>query len=236
MSNIFDNMFKKKDNEDKKQNNFNKYKSNNFKKNTKEKKINLFKETPDKKEIDVESVTFVNDVAILMYENKDLEENVETIFNKLFKLLDEKKYNVRLLCKNSEKLLPIIKDNYNVKRVNMVKPWENFCSIKDFRTWIPSNINIQNAANYVNNFDKLSTGLKYIKSAYLTLLTSYTGKHMVKYVLVYDPHYTGKDKLDYKKSKDTYDMYKLLNNIETVPVYNLANTNDLKTFVDLISK
>jgi len=236
MDDIFDNMFKKKGGEDKKQINFNKYKANSLKKKDKEKRINLFKETPDKKEIDIESVTFVNDIVILMYENKELDENTKIMFKKLFKLLDEKKYNVRLMCGNSDKLIPLIKDNYNIKRVNMVKPWENFCPIKDFRTWIPSNINIQNAANYINNFDKLSTGLKYIKSAYLTLLTSYTGKHMVKYVLVYDPHYTGKDKLDYKKSKDTYDMYKLLNNIEVVPVYNLANTSDLKTFLDLISK
>jgi len=230
MDDIFDNMFKEKKEEKKTD------KQNRSYTKQKNKKINLFKETPEKKKIDSETVKFVNDVVILMYDNVDLDDSVKEMFQKLFKFLKEKGFNIRILCKNSDKLIPIIKEHFDTKRVNLVKPWENFCPVKDFRTWIPSNININNAANYVPNFDKLSTGLKYIKSAYLTLLTSYTGKHLVKYVLVYDPYYTGKDKLDYKKSKDTFDMYRLLNNLDMIPVYNLANKEDLKTFVSLISK
>jgi len=227
MSDIFDSMFKKKeDTKEKKP----------FKKFNKEKKINLFKETPNKKEIDMDNVNFVNDVAILLYDNKPLPDDIKDKFKKLFKLLNDKNYNIRLRCVNSNELLPIIKSDYNVKRVNLVKPWEKFCDVKDFRVWTPSNINIEYAANYVNNFDKLPTGLKYIKSSYLTMLTSYTGKHLVKYVLVYDPYFNKKDKLDFTKSKDTYDMYKLVNNIGAMTLFNINDDEELKVFVELLSK
>ena len=225
---MFENMFKEVDN--------NKPKKNNNFKPKKEKKINLFKEIPNKKEIDLENINYVNDVAILLYDNQPLPNDIKERFEKLFKLFDNKNINIRIMCVNSNELLPIIDKSYNSKRVNLVKPWEKYCNIDKFRTWLPSNINIEYAANYVPNFDKLPTGLKYIKASYLTLLTSYTGKHLVKYALVYDPFYNKKDKIDYKKSKDTFDFYRIVKAIEGISIFNVYLDDDLKTFLKLISE
>ena len=201
----------------------------------KEKKINLFKETPDKEEIDMSKVEMVNDISIMLYDNKPLPDDIKERFVKLFKLFNERGFNVRIMCTNSNELLPIIKNDFNEKRVNLIKPWEKFCDVEGYRVWTPSNVNIKNAANYVNNFDKLPTGIKYIKAAYMTFLTSYTGKHLVKYVLVYDPYYNKKDKLDYKKSKDTFDLYRIANNIGSISVYNIMLDEDLKSFLEVIA-
>jgi len=201
-----------------------------------EKKINLFKETPEKEEINMDNAVMVNDIAIMLYDNKVIPEDIRIRFKKLFSIFKDKGFNIRILCTNSNELLPIIKDSFDDKKVNVIKPWEKFCDVNDFRVWTPSNTNIKNAANYVNNFDKLPTGIKYIKAAYMTFLTSYTGKNLVKYVLVYDPYYNKKDKLDYKKSKDTFDLYRIVNTLGTMSVYNVAIDDDLKTFLDLISK
>ena len=225
---MFENMFKEVKNDKSK-------KTTNFK-SEKEKKINLFKETPNKREIDPENINYVNDVAILLYDNQPLSDNIKERFGKIFKLFNSKNINIRIMCINSNELLPIIETSYNPKRVNLIKPWEKYCNIRKFRTWLPSNINIEYAANYVPNFDKLPTGLKYIKASYLTLLTSYTGKHLVKYALVYDPFYNKKDKIDYKKSKDTFDFYRIVKAIEGISIFNVYLDDDLKTFLKLISE
>ena len=202
----------------------------------KEKKINLFKETPDKQEMDMSKVEMVNDVAIMLYDNKPLPDDIKERFAKLFKLFNEKGINVRIMCTNSNELLPLLKNDFNEKGINLIKPWEKFCDVSGYRTWTPSNTNIRNAANYVNNFDKLPTAIKYIKSAYMTFLTSYTGKHLVKYVLIYDPFYNKKDKLDYTKSKDTFDLFRIVNNVGSMAIFNIMLDDDLKAFLELTAK
>ena len=230
---MFDDLFKTNG----ENNNKEKSETRQFKKHTsKKKKINLFKEIPDKKPIDVDKVNFRNEVAIVLYDNKELNDEVKYKFKKILDLLNKNNFKIRLLCINSNPILPVVKEIYDKDNVTIVKPWAKYCSVNDFRIWLPSSINIENAANYVNNFDKLPTGIKYIKSAYMTLLTSYTGKDFVKYVLVYDPFNNGKNKLDYNKSKDTFDLYRILKNLDILSYYNIDNLEELKAFVKLISK
>jgi len=214
-------------------NNNNDYKKKHF---SKSKKINLFKETPAKKAIDLDKVEFVNDIVIMMHDNNPIDENTKERISKLLKFLKEKDIPIRILCVNSNSILPMVKEIYETEKVKLVKPWKKFCDVDNFKVWTPSNINIENTANYVPNFDKLPTGLKYIKSSYLTMLTSYTGKHFVKYVLVNDPYYNKKDKVDFNKSKETFDMYRVVNAIGSMSIYNIAMDDDLKTFVELVSK
>jgi len=228
---MFDNLFKENkgnDNSYKKE-----YNSNKFNKGNREKKINLFKETPEKMELP-KDIVVSNDIAIVLYDNKELPGEIKEKFKELFSKMKDNNVNARIMCINSNELLPLIKESYDDKKVNLVKPWAKFCSVEGYRTWLPSNTDIKLAANYVNKFDNLPAGLKYIKSGYITLLTSYTGKNMAKFVVVYDPFNNGKDKIDYTKSKDTFDLYRIVNNLGGMAIYNVANENEFKTLMDLL--
>jgi len=214
---------------------------NNQKKPNKKKQINLFKEIPDKKKLDLDKLKYNDDIAILLYDSSiSLPDDVKSRFKEMFQLAKEKGINIRGICKNIDVLLGVFKYDIDKNKLRVIKPWKKYCDTgEDIRVWTPSNKNIELAANYVNNFDKLPVGVKYINSALLTLLFSYTGENLAKYIVVYDPYYKNpaKDKLDYNKSKDTFNLYRLSKNLDgLLSIYNIANESDFKTLMELMEK
>ncbi len=205
------------------------------------KQINLFKETPNKKELDLDKLKYNNDVVILLYDKDvSLPEHIVDRFKTILNTIKEKGLNIRGMCKNIDILLKLFKYNIDKKKMRLIKPWKKFCGTdKDIKEWTPSNTNIELAANYINNFDKLPPAVKYINSALLTLLFSYTGENLAKYIIVYDPYYKNpaKDKLDYNKSKDTFNLYRLNKNMDgLLNIYNIANEDDYKNLLELMEK
>jgi len=206
---------------------------------SKRNKINIWKDTVEKKKLELEETKVRDDVVIYFYDKLLSEDIPADIRQKLIKLIDaikDKGYNVRIMCINANPILKLLEAKLDKKRINVVKPWEKFCDVKDYRTWLPSDVNIQLAAEYADNFDKLPAAIKSFKSALVTLLTSYTGKDLAKAVFIYDPHYAETGKLDFTKSKDTYDLVRIAKNMGTFAIYNIAKDEEFKTGLEQLEK
>jgi len=216
--------------------------NNDDKKKTKKNKIDLFKETPDPIELDPSTIkkanyiTFViNDISTKIPDDKL--NKIEAIFKHLGK--DGKGYGIRIYCnKINSQVFQLVRKYFSYDRTVFVKPWEKYCNVSKFKIFTPSDENIKASVKYVKNFHKLPTGIKYIKAAMLTLLLGPYNNSALKYVLVYDPHYTNpKQNIDFKKSKETSDVYFIINNLKdvhTFDIFNMYKNEDVQDLVTLI--
>jgi hypothetical protein len=199
----------------------------------------LFKDTPNKKKLDLENIKVSNDVVIYFYDkisSDDLSKEVKERLVKLINVIKDKGYNLRIFCVNANPILKLIDGKLDVKRVNLIKPWKSYCNLDKYRTWMPSDINIELAAEYASNFDKSPTAIKSIKSALVTLLTSYTGRDLARAVFIHDPYYKPGDKIDFTKSKDTFDLIKIAEAMDVISVYNINNEDEFEDGIKVLEK
>jgi len=202
--------------------------------NNKSKKYNPFKDEIPPKPIDPSSVKPSKSFTFVMNDD-NIDKDKEDMLIKLFNVLKNKGFKVRLYCNKTGKLGNKLMEMFDDENIVIVKPWKKFCPINKYKTWLPSNANYEAAAYYIKNFTKLPPSVKSIATAYITLVLGPYNNSSVEYVLIYDPYSIG-DKIDWKKSMNTSNLITLVKWLKDInlQLFNLANENDLKDFVNLI--
>ena len=202
--------------------------------NNKSKKYNPFKDEIPPKAIDPSNVKPSKSFTFVMNDD-NIDRDKEDMLVKLFNILKNKGFKVRLYCNKTGKLGNRLMEMFDDENIIIVKPWKKFCPIDKYKTWLPSNVNYEAAAYYIKNFTKLPPSVKSIATAYITLVLGPYNNSSVEYILTYDPYSIG-DKIDWKKSMNTSNLITLVKWLKDInlQLFNLADENDLKDFVNLI--
>ncbi len=212
------------------------------KKKNKKSKFNLFEKVPEPIEIEPSEIkranyiTFVTTDTNIKIPNDKLEK-IEAVFKQLGK--EGKGYGIRIYCnKINNQIFQLVRKYFNYDRIVFIKPWEKYCNVSKYKIFTPSDLNIQASVKYVKNFHKLPPGVKYMKAALITLLLGPYNNSALKHILVYDPYYTDpRQSIDYKKSKETSDLYFLINDLKevcTFDIFNFYKDEDIQDLVTLV--
>jgi hypothetical protein len=210
--------------------------SKNKKSNTKKNSIDLFEEKPEPKPIDFENLK-TGKIFTLVFANKDikLEDNEKKKIKYILDKLKESGFKLRLLCNTVNPILDLLKD-FGIENIFVIKPWDKYCKTGNFKSYLPTVDNIQAAAYYYPNFDRLPTGVKYINSAIFEVMFGPANNQALEYVLVYDSYYNGKE-IDFKQSSDTAVWYWLPKKAFKdfgFTIFNLYKDEDVKSLLELM--
>jgi len=198
------------------------------------KKYNPFKDEIPPKAIDPSKVKPSKSFTFIINDD-NIDSNEKDRLIKLFNILKDKGFKVRIYCNKAGKLGNELLKIFDKDKIVIVKPWKKFCPLDKYKTWLPSNENYEAAAYYIKNFTKLPPSVKSIATTYITLVLGPYNNSSLEYALIYDPYSTG-DKIDWKKSMNTSNIITLSKWLKDInlQVFNLAVEDDLKDFINLI--
>jgi len=162
----------------------------------------------------------------------DKKEEIKNILRKLA----IKGYTARGICSNMTQFMEDISDVFDFENILITKPWKKFCVVNGFKTNLPTDANKQAAANYFKKFNDLPTAIKHINSAFITALFGEDNKDHVDFLIVYDPYVKEDNKVDFKKSPNTSNVFLSgwLFRDKGFNIYNLYKEEDRKNLLTLL--
>jgi len=208
----------------------------------KEKAINLFEDEVTGKPIDFGKLKTDKAVLIAIANEDDkIPEEINKELVDILRTLAKKDYKIRSSCRSNKQVLPLIDSLFDYEDIEVYKPWKKFCTVKGFKTFTPTNKNIEAAAYYSKDFNKRPTAVKHIISSFFQSLFGSNNDSVVEYIIIYDPHLKKNDKgyetCDYKLSPGTSDIHFLSYTIKEKPfnIYNINKPEDIKILKEVIS-
>lgn len=170
---------------------------------------------------DKKIVTFVNRVKGVDIDAEDKKEILE-----IMKKLAADGYKLRIICDYAQPLTSELIGIFEDKNVYLITPWKSYCKLnnKDMSMYMPTDNNIELAAYYFKNYQKLPGAIKAINAAVATTLVGMYNNEPATFVLAYDKFYSGKD-IDFRNSKDASNFYILAKKIG-ISVFNLAREEE----------
>jgi len=180
---------------------------------------------PEKFKVDSKYVTIAMPSASFKISDEALKK-----IKVILELLHKKEYKVRFICNYNRPVYSLLKEVFTMDNLEHVTPWPTFCkdAKEDLPQYLVSDINLEAAAHYVKNFDSKHKGHKLIYGAILTTLFGQENDTPSTYFITLDPYKTdktGRQKIDFTKSKDTANYY-LLAKALNLDIFNLAIDSD----------
>lgn len=159
-----------------------------------------------------------------------LSDESKTKLKVILELLHKKEYKVRFICNNNRSIYSELKEVFTLDNLEHITPWESYCkeASETLPQYLTSDMNLEAAAHYVKNFDAKHKAHKLLYGALIATLFGLENDSPSTYFITMDPYKTdktGKQKIDFTKSKDTANYYLLAKSLN-LDIFNLAISSD----------
>jgi len=156
-------------------------------------------------------------------------------FKKIFILLKENGYKVRVVCNYVRNIHKLMIETLGKENIYHITPWKSYCrDSKNITMYLPTDFNIRASANYFKGFSKAPASLRYIMASIFTTCFGLYNNEPSDVIIIDDPFYKG-DKIDFTKSKDTSN-YIMLAKTLGMDIYNISIDEQFADIIKLFKK